>query len=332
MIEDFLKAYLITLTLKKICFSILFISSILISRAQEFKDWSTLDRNLNIQLLFPDWKSKALILSFDDGRVEDRKLIKLLNEYQLKGTFHLNSGRLSTEGTVSHQELKTLYKGHELSLHGYNHQGMTHLSDIDYIYEIGEDRRTLEQASGQLIRGLAYPFGSYNTNAFPTMKALGVEYARTVADTEGFDIPDNYLLWHPTIHMFGKAGYMGNKPENDQMEYDRFDRLTEAFLNKESLALYYVWGHSWEYTDKWDRVTAFFQKVSGRKNIFYTTHIELIDYLNAFDRLIISVDKTKYLNNTAVDLYIVVTDYCDLKNPKSEKIFIPAGATAQFKM
>ena len=162
--------------MKKICLVLLIIFSFSKVKAQDSLKWSTKNRNLSIQLLFPDWKSKALILSFDDGRVEDRKLVALLNEYNLKGTFHLNSGRLSTPGTVNHDELKSLYGGHELSLHGYNHQGMTHLSNIDYIYEIGEDRRTLEQISGQLIRGLAYPFGSYNVDAIPTMRDLGIEY------------------------------------------------------------------------------------------------------------------------------------------------------------
>lgn len=317
------------LNVKKICLVLLIIFSFSKVKAQDSLKWSTKNRNLSIQLLFPDWKSKALILSFDDGRVEDRKLVALLNEYNLKGTFHLNSGRLSTPGTVNHDELKSLYGGHELSLHGYNHQGMTHLSNIDYIYEIGEDRRTLEQISGQLIRGLAYPFGSYNVDAIPTMRDLGIEYARTVADTYAFDVPKNFLVWHPSIHMFGKAGYMGNLPEDDKKEYERFDALTESFFETENLALYYVWGHSWEYTDKWDRVSRFFEKVSGKKNIFYTTHIDLVDYLNAYKRMIISVDKTQFFNPNSTTLYIKVTDYTDLNNPKSQKILIPAGSSAK---
>ena len=71
---------------------------------------------------------------------------------------------------------------------------MTNLSNIDYIYEIGEDRRLLEQVSGRLVRGLAYPFGSYNVDAISTMTALGVEYARPVEDTDAFAIPKNFKL------------------------------------------------------------------------------------------------------------------------------------------
>ncbi len=39
-------------------------------------------------MLFPGGKSKALILSFDDGNVTDKRLVKLMNKYGLIGTFH----------------------------------------------------------------------------------------------------------------------------------------------------------------------------------------------------------------------------------------------------
>ncbi|MBL6665389.1 MAG: polysaccharide deacetylase family protein [Flavobacteriaceae bacterium] len=301
----------------------LFTASLVLS--QNPKKWTPKDRNLSIRMQFPDGKTKALILSFDDGPKEDRKIVSLLNQYNLKGTFHLNSGRLSDENMITEEEVKTLYTGHEISLHGYNHQGMTNLSNIDYIYEIGEDRRLLEQVSGRLVRGLAYPFGSYNVDAIPTMKDLGVEYARTVEDTEAFDIPKNFMLWHPSIHMFAKANYMGNSPEKDQIEFDKFDNLTDAFLNENQLALYYVWGHSWEYNQKWDKVEAFFKKISNIDEIYYTTHIELVDYLNAFKSMVISVDKTQFLNNSAVDLFFSITDYSNTKKPWVHNIELPAG-------
>ena len=50
---------------------------------------------------FPEGKIKALILSFDDGPEKDHKLESLLDQYNLKGTFHINSGRLSDEGMIT---------------------------------------------------------------------------------------------------------------------------------------------------------------------------------------------------------------------------------------
>ena len=36
--------------------------------------------------------AKVFVLSFDDGTIWDQKLIDLLNQYQIPGTFNLNSG------------------------------------------------------------------------------------------------------------------------------------------------------------------------------------------------------------------------------------------------
>ncbi len=293
--------------------------------SQESESWSPKDRNWYIEMLFPDWKTKTLVLSYDDGPIEDRKLVELLNKYNLKGTFHLNSGRLSKDGTIAHSEVKSLYKGHEVSSHSYNHLGMNKVPNIDMFYEVGEDRRMLEQLSGQLVRGIAYPFGSHDTNTFGTLKDLGMEYGRTVESSYSFDIPEEFLLWHPTIHKFGNAGYMNNSTEKDQEEFEKFDKLTKEFLEREEVSLYYVWGHSWEYKDKWNLVENFFKKVANHDDIYYTTHIELVDYVKAFRELRISADKTKFYNTSATDVYIRATNYSNVDNPIVKRIKIPAG-------
>ena len=43
-------------------------------------------------LRFPDYKDKAVTLSYDDGVVYDKKLIEIMNANGLRGTFNLNSG------------------------------------------------------------------------------------------------------------------------------------------------------------------------------------------------------------------------------------------------
>ena len=39
---------------------------------------------------FPDFKEKALTLSYDDGVFQDRKLIEIMSAHGLKGTFNIN--------------------------------------------------------------------------------------------------------------------------------------------------------------------------------------------------------------------------------------------------
>lgn len=290
-------------------------------------NWSVKDRNWTVEMLFSEAKTKALILSYDDGAVQDRKLVKLLNQYGLKGTFHLNSGRLDQENVVGSGEIKPLYMGHEVSSHSYNHPGMKGFTDVDVFYEVGEDRRVLEQLTGKLVRGMAYPFGSYNPATFKTLSSLGIEYGRTVEDTYGFSIPTERLKWNPSAHKFSKAGYMGNSPEEDRKEYALFDSLTNAFLETDQIALYYVWGHSWEYDKRWGKVEVFFQKMANREDISYLTHIELVDYLNAYEGLRISSDKKNFYNPSSTDVFIRCTNYSDVRNPRVETIKISAGST-----
>ena len=41
-------------------------------------------------MLFPDAKQKALTLSYDDGVVQDIRLMEILNKNGIKATFNIN--------------------------------------------------------------------------------------------------------------------------------------------------------------------------------------------------------------------------------------------------
>ena len=75
----------------------------------------------NIYTAFPGGKHKVLTLSYDDGKVADRRLVALLNEYGVKGTFNVNTGlerfysKEYYEERIPITEYKELYKGHEVA-------------------------------------------------------------------------------------------------------------------------------------------------------------------------------------------------------------------------
>jgi peptidoglycan-N-acetylglucosamine deacetylase len=257
-----------------------------------------------IEMLFPEGKTKALILSYDDGRADDRRLVKLLNDYNLIGTFHLNSNKLGTNDYLTKSEIKDLFKGHEVSVHSANHPNLTTLSKVDIVYEVAEDRKELERLIGIPVRGMAYPFGNNNDVVIDAISGLGIEYARTVDDTYNFSIPKEFLKWHPSIHQFAKAFWEPNNPENDKKELDSFYQLITSFLTTKELALLDVWGHSWEYQTRWEEVDKFFKMVANNKAIYYTTQIAVVDYINAYRNLKFSVDKSMVTNLSAIDIYI----------------------------
>jgi peptidoglycan/xylan/chitin deacetylase (PgdA/CDA1 family) len=278
---------------------------------------------IKIEMLFPEGKYKALILSYDDGAKQDRKLVALMNKYQLIGTFHLNSNKLSTNNYFDYlnkDEIKDLYKGHEVSVHSANHPNLPDISIIDVIYEIVEDRKELERLMGYPVRGMAYPFGNTNDDVIDAINGLGIEYARTVGDTYNFEIPKDFLRWHPTIHQFGKAYSQPNQPEKDKKELTDFYKVINDFLQTKELAVLDIWGHSWEMgTDqnKWDEAEKFFKLLANNQSIHYTTQIDLVDYIKAFRNLKFSVDKNWVTNPSAFTIYIKINN---------KTFSIPSGA------
>jgi peptidoglycan/xylan/chitin deacetylase (PgdA/CDA1 family) len=267
---------------------------------------------VNIEMLFPEGKSKALILSYDDGAMQDRKLVELMNKYNLIGTFHLNSNKLGSNKDFNYlkkEEIKDLYKGHEVSVHSANHPNLVVLSKIDIISEILDDRKELERLVGYPVRGMAYPFGNTDDKVIEAINGLGIEYARTVGDSYNFEIPKDFLRWFPTMHQFAKAYWEPNQPEKDKQELELFYKKIDDFLQTKELAVLDIWGHSWEFgTDqnKWNEGEKFFKLLANNKSIYYAKQIDLVDYINAYRNLKFSVNKTSVTNNSKFDIYIKI--------------------------
>jgi len=276
---------------------------------------------IKVEMLFPEGKTKALILSYDDGRTEDRQLVKLMNKYRLIGTFHLNSNKLGNATYLNKEEIKELFLGHEVSVHSANHPNLPDISRIDVINEIVEDRKELELLVCYPVRGMAYPFGNTNDAVIDAINGLGIEYARTVGDSYTFEIPKDFLRWHPTIHQFAKAYWEPNQPEKDKKEMELFYKTIDDFLQTKEIVVLDIWGHSWEMgTDqnKWNETEKFFKLLANNSTIYYTKQIDLVDYINAYRNLKFSVNKDSVTNPSALTVYFKIND---------KTFSIPSGKT-----
>ena len=247
---------------------------------------------MNFKAYYPEGKKKALTFSYDDGQIFDRKLVGIFNKYNIKGTFHLNSGTIGKDGFVTGQEVKELYKGHEVSCHSVTHPYFTQLSQGQLTQEILEDRRSLERLAGYMVRGMSYPFGVYDERTIKTLEFTGIEYSRTVNATQGFNLPGDFLQWHPTCHH-----------NNDLMS------KLDSFNNQPpwaSMPLFYIWGHSFEFDreNSWELIENFCSEASGNEEVWYATNIEIKDYITALRMLVLNVDQTKVYNPTAVPVWL----------------------------
>lgn len=253
---------------------------------------------------FPNGVTKALTLSYDDGRVHDRRLVRILNEYGIKGTFHLNSGFFGNEGYITADEVASLFEGHEVSAHTVDHPFLEQ-SPMDLVVrEISQDREALESLVGYPVRGMSYPFGTYSDEVVSVLPSLGIEYARTTASHGGYQMPSDFLKWHPTCHH-----------KNMLEQADAFLSLNQRFTR---MALLYVWGHSYEFENdnNWEMIEQFGEKVKGNPDIWFATNAEIVSYKEALDRLRFSADCHIIHNPSAQSVWV---------SAEGESLEIPAG-------
>ena len=45
---------------------------------------------MKVYVCFPEGKAKALTMSYDDGKIQDERLVSIFNRYGIRGTFNLN--------------------------------------------------------------------------------------------------------------------------------------------------------------------------------------------------------------------------------------------------
>ena len=244
---------------------------------------------MSVLFNFPDWKIKALTMSYDDGVVQDRRLIEIFNRYGLKGTFHLNSGLFDRDNRVNPDEVKSLYKGHEISCHGVTHNWPTQQPAGEVMREVWEDRKILEQLAGYPVTGMSYPFGNYNRESIDILRAAGIVYCRTTRATESFDLPGDFLAWHPTCH------------HRSMLD------LAHGFIekNRYPMRLFYLWGHAYEFdnNDNWQDMEKFAAMIAGRDNIWYATNLEIYRYIQALRSVVSSTDGRLFYNPSAIPVY-----------------------------
>ena len=226
-------------------------------------------------------KKKAITFSYDDGVTQDIRLIELLNKYNLKSTFNINSELLAKRGILANEKIRVahykvhpedvryIYDGHELAVHTLTHPNLTECEDAEIIRQVEQDRLTLSELAGCEVVGMAYPCGGVNNNdhvAKIIKENTGVKYSRTITSTNSFDMQENLFRFNPTVY---------------HLHFEDMMRLGQEFveLETDTPKLFYIWGHSYEMdfgADYWIRLEEFFKIISNKDDIFYGTNKEIL--------------------------------------------------------
>lgn len=271
---------------------------------------------------FPDGKFKCLIMSFDDGPEQDIKLLEKLNKADIVGTFHLNSGRIGKKAEWLSSELKynvhfvdetqvqTIYKGHEISAHGFMHKGLKtdkdSLIQSEVSFDVSKLSDIIKSTNHTKVEGLAYPFGAYNETTLKVLKSLNIKYARTVKSTFNYEIQtNNFLEFHPTVHI----------PES--VDYANY------FINSnpKKMRVLNIWGHSYEFHNNWKLADSLCTILGNKKDIWYAKTIEYVNYINTIKSLKYAENKVyNPSKNISVWVKNVQGKFSELHPKKSMKV------------
>ncbi len=211
-------------------------------------------------------------------------MIELLNKYNLKATFNINSGSLGRNIIATRKDsgrkvaryrihaddVKYVYEGHELAAHTLTHPRLTELEDAEVIRQVEQDRLQISDLAGYEVVGFAYPCSSPNHNdrvVTLIRENTGVKYARTVLPTDSFDPQEDLFQFKPHLH--------------DVANMERMEEVTRRFVEMETdkPQILYIWGHSYEmdFTDeKWTQLEQMFAYLANRDDIFYGTNKEIL--------------------------------------------------------
>ncbi len=173
--------------------------------------------------------------------------------------------------------------------------------------EVLEDRAALEDLVGYPVRGMAYPFGTYDDRVLAVLRGLGITYSRTCRNDENCFPPADPLQWAATAHQYA---------ENPTVP----ERFAALLGNPWWSGVFYIWGHGFEFHDRndWEALERIFKPLSGHADVWYCTNIELFDYEDARKRMVIAANRKLAYNPSSIPVWL---------KADGKLILVPGGAT-----
>ena len=112
-------------------------------------------------------------LTFDDGPdpVSTPAVLESLDRAGAKATFFMLANRVARHPSI----VKELVgQGHEVALHGLDHQRLTSLSPREVQERLVRGKAVLEDVSGQEVRWFRSPYGAQNVGTYRAIRKAGL--------------------------------------------------------------------------------------------------------------------------------------------------------------
>ena len=254
-----------------------------VSETEKSEDRTQMD----FYLTYPDYNTKAFTVSYDDGTIQDKKVMMLARRYGVGVTFAPNTAWWGSSGWMEHEgytvwvqrptleEIPTFYDGFEIASHTATHIDMTKADDETIRREVFEDMKYMYQLTGQKTIGMCYPGNWYDDRSIAIIKSYGIIYGRSAAVNYGFDLPEDFMVWIPTSHD----------------AHPDVPKLADQFLAKKThrLLCFYIWGHAYELdkpsliegTTRWENLENLFKKMGTSGTVWCATNGQIATYVLA---------------------------------------------------
>lgn len=226
--------------------------------------------------------------SWDDGNVLDIRIAKLLERYNVQGTFYVNQYR-GDNNFLTPDRIRDLSRRFEIGAHTLTHPDLTTLDEQALKEEIAGSKKYLENIIGKEVLMFCYPKGLYSESVKRSVASAGFLGARTVAKYV-FVRPDDSFAMGTTVQVYPWP--LRKKDVNHylwgqhlfqpiQQDIGKFLKTVpplRAFVSWQAYArhwfdyaisrgdYFHLWGHSWEIEQysMWRELEEFFRYGSAR--------------------------------------------------------------------
>ena len=189
-----------------------------------------------------------VVQCYDDGVVNDIRLMDILRKYNAKATFNLNPGLINetettsnrwanmgedigfrgfVSGKISLKDIPKIYDGFEVASHCWKHENALTTDGKEWIKSAVDAKNKLEDLMQKPCKGFAYPYGTYTKETCDLLRENGFAYGRTTEETKFVTQCDDVMALPTNCHFLAKNFYK------------RYEEAKEC-------GVFYFWGHTYE--------------------------------------------------------------------------------------
>ena len=178
---------------------------------------------------------------WDDGDVDDIRLVEILRKHDARATFNINPGGWKSKRRMAHlfngeyevyrlmlDEMPQVYEGFCIGGHTMTHPFLDAIDPAAAFTELAECKRYIETHFGQSDCGMAYPYGAYSDSVKELVRKAGYLYSRTTKSVDlDLNVNDPMAL-HTHCHFLAPTFW------------EKFDAVKAVDGD------FYFWGHTFE--------------------------------------------------------------------------------------